>query len=309
MTQTTLSGVSPAAEPEQPRPGSRAARLALPRAVDALKALAVEHGVCIRPIALRRTDLTNGHTELIDLPCGATLEAKCPPCAQKARRLRQVQIREGWHRTDEPLPPPHPATEEQKALPPFLVHELRAHRFLTVPDERPDPRALVFATWNGTPLRRSNFRRQVWRPALVRAGFLGRVVEKGPDDWRAMWHDREGIEWMAELPTERDAIAHVAEHAHGGLRFHDLRHSYATWLVSDGVPVNVVQRVMGHEQASTTLNRYTHAPDDFAARVRAAFDDPMPLCCLPRRTIFPATIRQLVSPGVSWANSGGAQGT
>jgi hypothetical protein len=206
MTQTTLSGVSPAAEPEQPRPGSRAARLALPRAVDALKALAVEHGVCIRPIALRRTDLTNGQTELIDLPCGATLEAKCPPCAQKARRLRQVQIREGWHRTDEPLPPPHPATEEQKALPPFLVHELRAHRFLTV-------------------------------------------------------------------------------------------------------PVNVVQRVMGHEQASTTLNRYTHAPDDFAARVRAAFDDPMPLCCLPRRTIFPATIRQLVSSGVSWANSGGAQGT
>jgi integrase len=40
-------------------------------------------------------------------------------------------------------------------------------------------------------------------------------------------------------------------------KFHDLRHCYATWLVSDGVPVNVVQAVMGHEQASTTLNRYT----------------------------------------------------
>jgi hypothetical protein len=31
------------------------------------------------------------------------------------------------------------------------------------------------------------------------------------------------------------------------------------------VPVNVVQRVMGHEQASTTLNRYTHTPDDYGA--------------------------------------------
>jgi integrase len=58
------------------------------------------------------------------------------------------------------------------------------------------------------------------------------------------------------------------------MRFHDLRHSYATWLVTDGVPINLVQRVMGHEQASTTLNRYTHTPDDYADRVLAAFADP-----------------------------------
>lgn len=43
------------------------------------------------------------------------------------------------------------------------------------------------------------------------------------------------------------------------MRFHDLRHCYATWLVSDGVPINEVQRLLGHEQASTTLDRYTHA--------------------------------------------------
>lgn len=29
---------------------------------------------------------------------------------------------------------------------------------------------------------------------------------------------------------------------------------------------------MGHEQATTTLNRYTHTPDDYSARVLAAFD-------------------------------------
>jgi integrase len=56
------------------------------------------------------------------------------------------------------------------------------------------------------------------------------------------------------------------------LRFHDLRHSYATWLVSDGLPVNVVQRVMGHQQASTTLNRYTHTPSDYQDRVRGVLD-------------------------------------
>ena len=56
------------------------------------------------------------------------------------------------------------------------------------------------------------------------------------------------------------------------LRFHDLRHSYATWLVSDGVPVNVVSRLMGHEQISTTLDRYTHDARDYAdLRVRQVF--------------------------------------
>ena len=44
--------------------------------------------------------------------------------------------------------------------------------------------------------------------------------------------------------------------------------------ILDGVPVNIVQRVMGHEQASTTLNRYTHTPDGYDQRVLAAFGTP-----------------------------------
>jgi hypothetical protein len=105
-----------------PRPGSRAARMAVPMAFHVVKEMAAEYGVCLRPISLRRTDLTTGKTEIIDLPCGATLDAKCPPCATRARRLRQVQIREGWHRTDEPDPGPAPATEAQRSL-----IALRAH--------------------------------------------------------------------------------------------------------------------------------------------------------------------------------------
>jgi len=58
-----------------------------------------------------------------------------------------------------------------------------------------------------------------------------------------------------------------------GLRFHDLRHSYASWLVSDNVPANIVQRLMGHENASTTLNRYVHVPRDHDDRVRGLLDD------------------------------------
>ncbi|WP_207918720.1 tyrosine-type recombinase/integrase [Saccharopolyspora karakumensis] len=53
----------------------------------------------------------------------------------------------------------------------------------------------------------------------------------------------------------------MARLASGGLKFHDLRHFYATWLVDDGVPVNKVQRVLGHERSSTTLDLYTRRTD------------------------------------------------
>jgi hypothetical protein len=121
----TAPAITPATEPGQgttPRPGSRAARMALPRSVDVLKEIASEYGVCVRPISMRQTDLETGVTQIIDLPCGATREDKCAPCAKKNQRLRRTQIREGWHRTEEPLPGPEPATEAQKAL---VV--LRAH--------------------------------------------------------------------------------------------------------------------------------------------------------------------------------------
>ncbi|UWP87672.1 replication initiation protein [Dactylosporangium fulvum] len=84
--------------------------------------MAEDHGVCTRPVLLRRTDLATGQTEVIDLPCGATREDKCKPCAKRARRLRQQQCREGWHRTDEPLPAPDDPTGEQLAM-----LQLRAH--------------------------------------------------------------------------------------------------------------------------------------------------------------------------------------
>jgi Phage integrase family len=99
------------------------------------------------------------------------------------------------------------------------------------------------------------------------------VIETGPYKWLASWTDADGVEWSAEFPTEREAVRHVVAQAAGGLRFHDLRHSYATWLISQGVPVNDVQRAMGHERASTTLDRYMHASDTPDQRVRGAFAD------------------------------------
>lgn len=40
------------------------------------------------------------------------------------------------------------------------------------------------------------------------------------------------------------------------LRFHDLRHTYATYLLSNGVPIKYVQEQLGHSTARMTLDTY-----------------------------------------------------
>jgi integrase len=42
------------------------------------------------------------------------------------------------------------------------------------------------------------------------------------------------------------------------IRFHDLRHSAATLLLSLGVHPKVVQELLGHTQISVTMDIYSH---------------------------------------------------
>jgi hypothetical protein len=93
---------------------TRAERLAMPLAREVVLDLAVEHGACIRPVQLRRTNLETGDVEQVLVPCGHTLASVCPSCAERARALRAVQCREGWHLEDEPVTDPDPATEDQR---------------------------------------------------------------------------------------------------------------------------------------------------------------------------------------------------
>jgi hypothetical protein len=81
---------------------TRAQRAALPLTTDVVQALAEQHGVCVRPLAMRRIDTTTGRVEVVAVPCGSTREDQCQPCAEKARRLRMAQCREGWHLDTEP---------------------------------------------------------------------------------------------------------------------------------------------------------------------------------------------------------------
>jgi len=57
-----------------------------------------------------------------------------------------------------------------------------------------------------------------------------------------------------------------------GLRFHDLRHFYASLLIRHGESVKVVQARLGHASASETLDTYSHLWPDNEERTRAAVD-------------------------------------
>src|SRR6202451_36917 len=76
--------------------------------------LAVQHGGCIRPVQLRRTDLDTGQVEQVLVPCGHTLASVCLSCAERAKSLRAAQCREGWHLDTEPAITPDEPNELQR---------------------------------------------------------------------------------------------------------------------------------------------------------------------------------------------------
>ena len=58
--------------------------------------------------------------------------------------------------------------------------------------------------------------------------------------------------------------------AHGlrHIRFHDLRHSCASLLLKQGVPMKQIQEWLGHSDISTTANIYSHL--DYKSKLTSA---------------------------------------
>jgi integrase len=92
--------------------------------------------------------------------------------------------------------------------------------------------AFVFTGSTGKPLRQSNFHRNVWTPAVRRLNESGALTKRP--------------------------------------RIHDLRHTHASAQVAAGVPLNVIQRRLGHESITTTVDRYSHLAPDYLAVSAAA---------------------------------------
>ena len=52
------------------------------------------------------------------------------------------------------------------------------------------------------------------------------------------------------------------------MRFHDLRHSCASLLLANGVPLKQIQEWLGHSDFSTTTNIYAHL--DYRSKISSA---------------------------------------
>lgn len=73
--------------------------------------------------------------------------------------------------------------------------------------------------------------------------FPGRVAGEPIKEVKTFWHT---VLKKAELKN---------------VRVHDLRHTHASHLVSSGLSLSIVGKLLGHTQASTT-QRYAHLADE-----------------------------------------------
>jgi integrase len=132
-----------------------------------------------------------------------------------------VSVRKQLDRHGQRVEPKTPQAVREVGLMPALVRTLRTHRADAFSRGVAKASDFVFASETGTPLHYRN------------------VVRRGLD--KAM----------------RDAGLDEA----GRLRFHDLRHTFASLVIAQGLNVVFVSRQLGHSSPNITLSVYSHLFD------------------------------------------------
>lgn len=145
------------------------------------------------------------------------------------------------------------------------------------------PDDFLFRTSTGQPVRHSNFFNRVWKPATLRATICPQHRPKGcrclggfPE--RCKQHgvrDANGKLLHVNLPEACGCAGTISFRP----RIHDARHTHASWLIDNGIRLDVIQERLGHEDYLTTKRLYGHllpsASADAAAAAALAFSRTM----------------------------------
>ncbi|HEY3718348.1 MAG TPA: site-specific integrase [Jatrophihabitantaceae bacterium] len=133
--------------------------------------------------------------------------------------------------------------------------------------------AYVFPAKEGGQLLNSTFHDAAWVPAVRRA----RVCDEHHDEQRKAFDEARAARSAAQRGTGRRIRFVPAPCACEGTltkepRVHDMRHSHASQLIAEGLPLPVISRRLGHASIQVTIDRYGHMMPELDDAVNAAVD-------------------------------------
>ena len=119
------------------------------------------------------------------------------------------------------------------------------------------------------PKTKSSIRKLVLPPAVVQ------VLKEYRESNHSRWMFPSPV--LEDMPLNPgsvyDRLQLILEHANcKQVRFHDLRHTFATLALQNGMDVKTLSAMLGHVSAATTLDIYTHITDDMRLTAAANID-------------------------------------
>lgn len=157
----------------------------------------------------------------------------------------------------------------------FLQEETKRIRHITLDEARSlidamAPRTALAVEWSlYTATRKFETFGLVWEDVRLDEGHA--VVTAKGGRRHKVWLSEQAMDVLARCPrrgryvfdarnARKNFEAAVEKSGLTDFRWHDLRHTAATWARQAGAPVEVVQRILGHADIETTM-RYAHVVD------------------------------------------------
>lgn len=136
----------------------------------------------------------------------------------------------------------------------LLVHELAR----SLP--QPGPSSIsITVCGRSPPTTRSRSGQNTYRVRLLPSNFFGASAVTAGGRSRFLFPDRAATVHVKDLKAFWRSITQAADlHDY---RIHDNRHTHASHLISSGLSLPIVGRLLGHTNPSTT-QRYAHLADD-----------------------------------------------